>query len=130
MAKDSSGGRKGRQETLSNGRSHKRNKRRPSTIASKTVLKIQTPPAPERATSVKLHKAMGNEVKERLDNWRDSNNEQILIDMLVKSILICNKYSLYNASGNWQSAVQGVRRALIGKCEDEFDKLLLNEINN
>ena len=72
---------------------------------------------------------MRNEVKERLGDWQDGDNGQILIDMLVKSTSICNKYSLYIANGDWQSVVQGVGSALTGKCEKEFNKLF-NEINN
>ena len=60
---------------------------------------------------------MENKVKERLDDWRDGDDGRILVDMLVKSISICNKYSLYNADGDWQSVAQGVGRALTGKCE-------------
>ena len=62
---------------------------------------------------------MGNEVKERLDGWQDSNNGRILVNMLVKSTSICNKYSLHNAYRDRQSVVQGVGRALTGKCEYE-----------
>ena len=49
--------------------------------------------------------------------------------MLIKSISICNKYSLYNADGDWQSVAQGVVRALTGKREKEFNKLF-TKINN
>ena len=64
---------------------------------------------------------MENEVKERLDDWRDGDDGRTLVDMLVKSILICNKYSFYNADGDWQSVTHGVGRALTGKCEEEFN---------
>ena len=129
MAKDDNDGRKGRQENSSNGRSHKRNKGRPLTIASKAILKLGSPPASEQTTTVKSQDAMGNKVKEHLDNWRDGDDGRILIDMLVKLIVICNKYSIYSANGDRQSVVQGFSRALAGKREKEFDKLL-NKINN
>ena len=60
---------------------------------------------------------MDNEVKERLDDWRDSDDGRILVDMLLKSISVCNKYSLYNADRDRQSVAQGVGRALTGKFE-------------
>ena len=41
--------------------------------------------------------------------------------MLVKSISICNKYSLYNGDGD---VVQAVSRTLTGKCKKEHDKLI------
>ena len=72
---------------------------------------------------------MNNEVKERLDDWRDGKDGRILVDMLIKLILISNKYSLYNADEDWQCIAQGVGRAFTGKCEKEFNKLF-NEINN
>ena len=106
----------GRGQDKSN-KGHRRNKRRPTTIASKAILKLGPPPTSERTTSVKLNDAMGHEVKERFDDWRDGDDGQILVDVLVKSTSICNKYSLYNANGDWQSVVQGVGRALTGKCE-------------
>ena len=60
---------------------------------------------------------MENEVKEHLDDWRDGDDGRILVYMLVKLISICNKYSLYNVDGDWQSVAQRVGRALTGKCE-------------
>ena len=98
MAKDGNNGRKGGQE--SNGRSHKRNKRRPPTRASKAILRLGSPPASKRTTSFKLEDAMGNEVKERFDNWRAGEDARVLLNMLIKSISICNKYSLYNGDGD------------------------------
>ena len=95
MTKDGNDGRKGGQENSRNNKGHRCNKRRPLSIASKAILKLEPPPAFERTTSAKLNEAMGNKVKERLNNWRDGDNGRILVDMLVKSILICNKYSLY-----------------------------------
>ena len=107
----------------------RRNKRRPTKITNKAILKLGPPPTSERTTSIKLQDAMNNEVKERLDDWRDGDDGRILVDMLIKSILISDKYSLYNADGDWQCVAQGVGRALTGKCEKEFNKLF-NEINN
>ena len=118
-----------RGQEKSNNKGHRHNERRPPTIASKAILKIGPPSTFERTTSVRLNGAMVNEVKEHLDNWRDGDDGRILVDMLVKSTSICNKYSLYNADRDWQSVVQGVSRALTGKCEKEFNKLF-NEINN
>ena len=92
----------------------RRNKRRPTKIASQAILKLGPLPQSERTTSIKLQDAMDNEVKERLDKWRDDDDGRILIDMLVKSIAISNKYSLYNADGDWQCIAQGVGRALSG----------------
>ena len=114
MAKDDNNG---RGQDTSNNKGHRRNERRPMTIASKAILKLGPPPTSERTTSIKLHDAMDNEVKERLDDWRDGDDGRILVNMLIKSISICNKYSLYNADGDWQSVAQGVGRALTGKCE-------------
>ena len=91
MAKDGNDGRKGGQENSSNGRSHKRNKRRPPTKASKAILKLGPPPASKRTTSFKLQDVMCNKVKEHLDNWRDDEDARVLLDMLIKSISICNK---------------------------------------
>jgi len=99
MAKDNNNGRKGGKEK-SNNKGHRRNERRPPTIASKAILKLGPPSPSEQTTSVKLNGAMGNEVKERLDNWRDGGDGQILVNMLVKSTSICNRYSLYNADGD------------------------------
>ena len=117
MTKDGNDGHKGGQENSGNNKGHRHNKRRPPTIASKAILKLGPPPASEQTTSVKYNDSMGNEVKERLVNWRDGNNRQILVNILAESIFTCNKYSLYNANGDWQSVVQGVGRALTGKCE-------------
>ena len=126
MARD---GNNGRGQEKSNNKDHRRNERRPPTIASKAILKLGPPPTSKQTNSVKLNNAIGNEVEERLDDWRDGDNGQILVDMLVNLTSICNKYSLYNANGDCQSVVQGVGRALTGKCEKEFNKLF-NEINN
>ena len=49
--------------------------------------------------------------------------------MLVKSISICNKYSLYNGDDGWKAVVQAVRRALTGTREKELDKLI-NDTND
>ena len=126
MAKDDNNG---RGQEKSNNKGHRRNERRPPTIASKAILKLGPPPTSKRTTSIKLHDAMDNKVKECLDDWRDGNDGRILVDVLIKSISICNKYSLYNADGDWQCVAQGVGRALTGKCEKEFNKLF-NKIDN
>ena len=91
---------------------------------AKLILKLGPPPASEQTTSLKLKDALGNEVKGRLDNWRYGSDARLLLDMLVKSINICNKYSLYNGDGEWKAVVQAVSRALTGKCEKEHDKLI------
>ena len=70
----------------------------------------------EQTTSLKLEDALGNEVKEKLDNWRDGEDGRILINMFVKSIKICNNYSLYMGEGAWKSSVQAISRALSGRC--------------
>ena len=126
MAKDDNNG---RGQEKSNNKGHRRNERRPPMIASRAIHKLGPPPTSERTTSAKLNDAMENGVKKRLDDWWDGDDRRILVDMLVKSISICNKCSLYNADGDWQSVAQGVGRALTGKCEKEFNKLF-NEINN
>ena len=87
------------------------------------------PPVSEQTTSVKLKDALGNKVKERLDDWRDDNNDHILVNMLTKSISICSKYSLYNPEGKWRVMVQAVGRALTGKCKKEWLKLEANTTN-
>ena len=110
------------QEKSSN-KGHIRKECRPMTIASKANLKSGPSPTSEQTTSVKLNNAMENEVKERLDDWRDGDDGRILVDMLIKSISVCNKYSLYNADGDWQSVAQEVGRALAGKCEKESNNL-------
>ena len=46
--------------------------------------------------------------------------------MLVKSIRICTKYSLYNANGDWPCVVQAVSHALAGKYEKDHGKLVNN----
>ena len=51
---------------------------------------------------------MGNGVKEKLDCWRDGDDGRILIQMLVKTMKICNNYSLYNNKGQWQALVQAI----------------------
>ena len=114
MAKDDNNGRTGGQEK-SNNKGHRRNGRRPPAIASKAIIKLWPPPASEQIT-VKLNNALGNEVKERLDNWRD-DDDGTPRHVLVKSISICNKYLLYNTDGDWQSVDQGVGSALTGRCE-------------
>ena len=129
MAKDGNNGRKDEQENSSNGRSHKCNKHRPPIKASKAILKVGPPPTSQRTTSVKLEDTMGNEVKESLNNRQDGNDERILIDMLVKSIAICNKYLFYNANDDSQCVVQVLSRTLTGECEKEHDRLL-NNTNN
>ena len=127
MAKDGNNGRKGGQEN--NGRSHKRNKRSPPTRASKAILRLGPQPASKRTTFFKLQDAMDNEVKERLDNWRDGEDAPVLLDMLIKAISICNKYSLYNGDGDWKAVVQAVSRALTGKCAKHLDELIKNTNN-
>ena len=102
MAKDDNNGRTGGQEK-SNNKGHRRNGRRPPAIASKAIIKLCPPPASEQIT-VKLNDALGNEVKEHLDDWRDGDDGNPR-HVLVKSISICNKYSLYNADQDWQSVV-------------------------
>ena len=49
--------------------------------------------------------------------------------MLSKSISICKKYNLYNNTGDWKAVAQGASRALTGKCEKEWDKLV-DDLNN
>ena len=60
---------------------------------------------------------------------RDGDDGRILIDMLMKSITLCNKYSLYNPEGKWRAVVQAVGRALTGKCAKTWAKLEA-EVNN
>ena len=100
LAKDGNDGHKGVQE--SNGRSHKHNERRPRTRASKAILRLGPPPASRQTTAFKLEDANGNRVKERSDNWRDGKDTRVLLDTLIKSISICNKYSLYNGDRDWK----------------------------
>ena len=47
--------------------------------------------------SLKLEDAMGNQVKEKLDCWRDGDDRRVLVQMLVKSIEISNNYSFTTA---------------------------------
>jgi len=110
MAKDSNNERKGGYENKSkgNGNGQQRQNRGPPSKASKAILKLGPPPVSERTTSLKLTDALDNEVKERLDDYRDGDEGRILIDMLQKSISICNSYTLYNAGGDWRSVVQAV----------------------
>ena len=124
MTKDGNDGRKGGQENLSNGRSHKRNKRRLPPKASKVILKLGPPPASEQTTSLKLEDALGNEVKERLDDWRDADDTRILLNILFNSISICNKYSVYDGDGEWKASVQAVSHTLTWKCKKEHDKFM------
>ena len=62
MAKDDNNG---RGQDKSNNKGHRRNERRPMTIASKAILKLGPPPTSKRTTSVKLNDAMESEVKEK-----------------------------------------------------------------
>ena len=103
MAKDDNNG---CGQEKNNNKGHRRNKCRPPMIASKAILKLGPPPTSKWTTSVKLNGMTENEVKEWLDDWRDSDNGPILVDMIVKSISMCNSYSLYNADEDWQSVVQ------------------------
>ena len=131
MAKDDNKGARGR-DNKSNGKQgqgHKRKDRGPPAKSSKAILKLGPPPASERTTAIKLNDALNNQVKERLDDWRDGDNARILIDVLSKSISICKKYNLYNNTGDWKAVAQGVSRALTGKCKKEWDKLV-NDLNN
>ena len=107
MAKDGNTGRKGGQDK-SKGKGQKRNERGPLTKANKAILKLRQPPVSEQTTCLKLEDAMGNEVKEKLDCWRDGDDGRILIQMLVKTMKICNNYSLYNNKGQWQALVQAI----------------------
>ena len=102
MAKDGNRGRKGGHENKSNGNGNgqKRNNRRPPSKASKAILKLGLPPVSERQTSLKLTDALDNEVKERPDDFRDGDEGRILVNMLHKSISICNSYTLYNTGGD------------------------------
>ena len=97
--------------------------------ADKAILKLGQSPVSEQTTSLKLMDDLSNEVKRKLDNWRDRDDECILINMLVRLIEICNNYSFYTAEGKWQVVVQSVSRALSGKCQREFNKLL-QEVDN
>ena len=128
MAKDGNAGRKGSQDK-SKGKGQKRKERGPPAKASKAILKLGQPPVSEQTTSLRLEDAIGNEVKEKLDCWRDGDNGQILIQMLVKSIEVSNNYSLYNEEGQWQAVVQAISRVLSGRCQKEFNTLV-REINN
>ena len=49
--------------------------------------------------------------------------------MLIKSISICNKHSLYNGDGDWKAIIKAVSRALAGTCEKHLDKLI-NDTND
>ena len=98
------------------GQGQRRKERGPPSTASKVILKPGQPPVSEQTTSLKLEDALGNEVKEKLDNWRDGEDGRILINMFVKSIKICNNYSLYMGEGAWKSSVQAISRALSGRC--------------
>ena len=71
----------------------------------------------------------GKVVKEKLDCRRDGDNGQILIQMLVKSIEVCNNYSLYNGEGQWPVVVKAISRALSGRCQREFNTLVGNITN-
>ena len=126
MAKDDNKGAKGKDKNKGKQAQggQKRKDRAPPTKASKAIPKLGPPPASESTTSIKLDDALGNEVKECLDDWRDGENGSILVDMLSKSISIANKYSLYNNEGDWKAVCQGVSRALTGKCKKERDKLV------
>ena len=109
MTKDGNNGRKGSQDkSKRKGQGQKRKERGPPSKASKAILKLGKPPVSEQTTSLKLEDALGNEVKEKLDNWRDGDDGRILIQMLVKSIEICNNYSLYNGERQWQAVVQTI----------------------
>ena len=63
---------------------------------------------------------------EHLGNWRDGEDARVLLDMLIKSISICNKYSLYNGDGDWKAIVQAVSHALTEKCAKHLDELINN----
>ena len=123
MARDGNAGRKGSQDkSKSQGQKHKEHG--PPNKASKAILKLGQPPASERTTSLRLEDAMGNELKEKFDCWRDGDNRRLLIQMLVKSMEISNNYSLYNGEGQWQAVVQAISRALTGRCQREFNALV------
>ena len=69
---------------------------------------------------------MGNAIKERFDNWREGEDAQVLLNMLIKSISICNKHSLYNGDGDWKAVIQALSRALTGKCVKHLNELINN----
>ena len=52
------------------GRGQKRKDRGPPSKASNVILKLGHPSISERTTSLKLEGALGNEAKEKLNNWR------------------------------------------------------------
>ena len=112
MAKDGNDGRNGGQENSGNNKGHRRNERRLPTITSKAILKIGPPPTSKQTTSIKLKDTMGNEVKERLDNWRDGDDEQILIDMLDKSISI---YDIKNLGRRRSKQTQKISSEILQK---------------
>ena len=70
MAKNDNVGNKGSQDK-SKGQGQKRKERGPPTKASKAILKLRHSHVSERTPSLELEDAMGNEVKEKVDCWRD-----------------------------------------------------------
>ena len=117
MTKDGNNGRKGSQD-------NKNKDKGQGSTASKAILMLGWPSISKRTMSLRLVDALGNEVKEKLDNWRDGYDGRILVNMLVKSIEICNTCSLYTNDRQWQDVVQAISRALSGRCQRELNALL------
>ena len=95
MGKEKESKNRGQTNRKGNGKGSQKCKTQdPPSKAQKALLKLGAPPVGERQTSVKLKDAMDNKIKEYLDDYRDGNDGRILINMLMKSISLCVKYSL------------------------------------
>ena len=122
MAKDNN------KEPKSNGKSRRRGNhnssggwnrfRGTSSKQSKAILNLDPVEKPLKTTSIKIMDSMDNEVKERLPNFRDDNNQSILVEVCQKSISICKTYNLYNEDGDWKAVAQVQHHAMYGECKE------------
>ena len=90
---------------------------------NKAVLTIDPLPEPTKTTSVKILDEMGNKAKEKLLNFRDDNNGELLVELCEKAITLCKTYVLYNDTGDWKAVAQPKHRVMYGKCKKTWQEL-------
>ena len=66
----------------------------------------------------------GNDVKERLPDFRDNDNPAIVLTLCKKAISLCIVYELYDDAGSWKRILRAQHRALTGDCKDFLGELI------
>ena len=98
-SKENKGGDKPKRRGNHNQGGNQNNFRGRASKQNKAVLTLDPAPEPTKTTSVKILDEMGNEVKEKLPNNRDSDNGALLAELCQKVIEVCETYKLYNENG-------------------------------